>query len=211
MVNGNAYTVTMNNLVTLAGSQVPSGTQVAFTYEPTGTGSALREYWPNIGGTAVTDLTGNANYPNNPSGTSLRHHLRGAHRFRRQLRHADPRLHPSADDRQLHVLDRQRRHQRVVALDRRRSGPQGADRLGARLDGIAAMVRSYVRSNRCRSSWRPGASTTSKPCRRKAAAATTWPCAGSCPAARSKSRSPAAGCPSTRRRPPCRPTSVPRW
>ncbi|HSU57268.1 MAG TPA: aryl-sulfate sulfotransferase [Candidatus Dormibacteraeota bacterium] len=33
--------------------------------EPSGT--LLREVWLGIGGTAVTDLTGNANYPNNPS------------------------------------------------------------------------------------------------------------------------------------------------
>lgn len=36
--------------------------------EPTGT--LLREYWLGIPGTAVTDLTGNANYPDNPSGSS---------------------------------------------------------------------------------------------------------------------------------------------
>ena len=34
-------------------------------------GSVLRQYWTGIGGTAVTDLTGNANYPNNPSGSDL--------------------------------------------------------------------------------------------------------------------------------------------
>jgi hypothetical protein len=34
-------------------------------------GSVLRQYWTGIGGSAVTDLTGNANYPNNPSGSDL--------------------------------------------------------------------------------------------------------------------------------------------
>jgi len=34
-------------------------------------GSVLRQYWTGIGGAAVTDLTGNANYPNNPSGSDL--------------------------------------------------------------------------------------------------------------------------------------------
>ena len=32
------------------------------------TGSILREYWTGISGTAVSDLTSNANYPNSPSG-----------------------------------------------------------------------------------------------------------------------------------------------
>ena len=35
------------------------------------TGSALWEYWLNISGTAVSDLTNNANYPDNPSGSAL--------------------------------------------------------------------------------------------------------------------------------------------
>jgi hypothetical protein len=36
-------------------------------------GTILREWWLGIGnGTAITDLTGNANYPNNPSGSELR-------------------------------------------------------------------------------------------------------------------------------------------
>src|SRR5262249_25966753 len=35
-------------------------------------GSILRQYWLGIGGgTAVTDLTSNPNYPNNPSGSGL--------------------------------------------------------------------------------------------------------------------------------------------
>ena len=32
-------------------------------------GTLLREVWTGISGTAVTDLTGNANFPNNPSGS----------------------------------------------------------------------------------------------------------------------------------------------
>ena len=32
-----------------------------------GKGNILFEYWYNVTGTAVTNLTGNANYPNNPS------------------------------------------------------------------------------------------------------------------------------------------------
>jgi hypothetical protein len=34
-------------------------------------GSVFRQYWTGIGGSAVTDLTGNGNYPNNPSGHDL--------------------------------------------------------------------------------------------------------------------------------------------
>ncbi len=35
------------------------------------TGSVLWEYWLNISGTAVSDLTNNVNYPNNPNGSAL--------------------------------------------------------------------------------------------------------------------------------------------
>ena len=31
----------------------------------------VRQWWTNIGGTAITDLTNNANYPNNPTGTEM--------------------------------------------------------------------------------------------------------------------------------------------
>jgi hypothetical protein len=36
-----------------------------------GTGRIIREWWSGIGGTAVSDLTGNANYPNNPTGSEF--------------------------------------------------------------------------------------------------------------------------------------------
>jgi uncharacterized repeat protein (TIGR02543 family) len=35
-----------------------------------GTGTILREYWLNVTGATVASLTGNANYPNNPTGSS---------------------------------------------------------------------------------------------------------------------------------------------
>ncbi|MHC4111478.1 MAG: lamin tail domain-containing protein, partial [Planctomycetota bacterium] len=35
-----------------------------------GTGTILREYWTGITGQSVSDLTGNSNYPDNPSGSS---------------------------------------------------------------------------------------------------------------------------------------------
>ena len=72
MTTGAGYTVTMNNVTTASGNPLPASQQFSFSYAPQGTGSILREYWSNIGsGTAVTDLTGNANYPNTPSGRSM--------------------------------------------------------------------------------------------------------------------------------------------
>ena len=72
MTTGAGYTVTMNHLTTASGDVLPTSLQFSFSYAPQGTGSILREYWTNIGnGTAVTDLTSNANYPNNPSGRDL--------------------------------------------------------------------------------------------------------------------------------------------
>ncbi|MEE8575999.1 MAG: lamin tail domain-containing protein, partial [candidate division Zixibacteria bacterium] len=35
-----------------------------------GEGTVLREYWTGIGGSIVSDLTGNSNYPDNPTGNS---------------------------------------------------------------------------------------------------------------------------------------------
>jgi hypothetical protein len=41
----------------------------SFTTVPAGTGRIIRQWWSNIGaGTAIGDLTGNANYPDNPTG-----------------------------------------------------------------------------------------------------------------------------------------------
>jgi hypothetical protein len=40
-----------------------------FTPQGGGTGTILREYWNNITGTTVTNLTSNPNYPNNPTGS----------------------------------------------------------------------------------------------------------------------------------------------
>lgn len=46
-----------------------SSTSGNFTVNTGGSGTILREYWIGIGGTAVSDLTGNANYPDSPSGS----------------------------------------------------------------------------------------------------------------------------------------------
>ncbi|MCB0154992.1 MAG: discoidin domain-containing protein, partial [Anaerolineae bacterium] len=45
----------------------PTATATAIS----GSGQILREWWSGIGGTSVSNLTSNANYPNNPSGSDL--------------------------------------------------------------------------------------------------------------------------------------------
>ncbi len=59
--------------------QIPGGTQAVIAGEylaayeppavPLGSGEILHEWWNGIGGSALSDLTGNANYPYNPSGS----------------------------------------------------------------------------------------------------------------------------------------------
>lgn len=62
---GTTYTVTVNNLCTVTGVFLPANHSRAFFY---GNG-ILWEYWLNSGaGNAVSDLTGNPDYPYNPSG-----------------------------------------------------------------------------------------------------------------------------------------------
>ena len=77
MTVGTAYTVTMKNLTTVSGNQLPASQTFTFTYAlGTGavasqaTGSVLWEYYGNIGsGTAVSNLTSAAIYPNCPTTT----------------------------------------------------------------------------------------------------------------------------------------------
>jgi hypothetical protein len=68
-----SYTLTMNNLTTVSGNQLPASQQFTFTYQNP-TGSILLQFWANLdGGNAVSDLTNpalNPNYPNNPTSTS---------------------------------------------------------------------------------------------------------------------------------------------
>ncbi|MHB1034284.1 MAG: lamin tail domain-containing protein [Pirellulales bacterium] len=70
MTAGVNYTVTMNNLTTASGRPLPASQQATFKYASMETGYMLREYWTNIGGTAVIDLTNNPAYPSSPTGTS---------------------------------------------------------------------------------------------------------------------------------------------
>ncbi|MBI9017723.1 MAG: hypothetical protein JEZ07_10745 [Phycisphaerae bacterium] len=44
-------------------------------------GRARYDYWLNISGTAVADLTGNANYPDNPTGTNIYTNMTGPRQF----------------------------------------------------------------------------------------------------------------------------------
>jgi hypothetical protein len=46
-------------------------TQVSATPVDTGMGKVLRQYWIGISGTAISNLTSNVNYPNNPSGSEM--------------------------------------------------------------------------------------------------------------------------------------------
>ena len=64
------YTLTVNNVTTLSGRPMPPNLQVSFVYSPHGAGYILREWWLGIGGNAISDLTSNPSYPNNPSGSA---------------------------------------------------------------------------------------------------------------------------------------------
>jgi autotransporter-associated beta strand protein len=74
LAQGVTYTLTVNNVVSLRGLPVLPGSQKTFSYVPTpgNTGNILREWWTGIGGSVITDLTSNANYPNNPTGSDYR-------------------------------------------------------------------------------------------------------------------------------------------
>jgi hypothetical protein len=67
--------VFMSNLqVSQAGNYVATytnsgGCQSTQSFNLTVTGSILRQWWTGISGTAISNLTSNANYPNNPSGS----------------------------------------------------------------------------------------------------------------------------------------------
>jgi regulation of enolase protein 1 (concanavalin A-like superfamily) len=60
----------VDEVESLAPLTIHKGTVWSFTTVPVvGLGSITREVWENITGTAITDLTGNPNYPDNPSST----------------------------------------------------------------------------------------------------------------------------------------------
>ena len=65
--NATAYHGYRLEITRVADATTASGVQLAELALIEPTGSILREYWTGISGTAVTDLTSNANYPANPS------------------------------------------------------------------------------------------------------------------------------------------------
>jgi hypothetical protein len=70
MTVGTTYTVTASNVLAQSGYTVAPNTAESFAYSTPASNLpvyALREYWLGISGAAVTNLTGNANYPYNPS------------------------------------------------------------------------------------------------------------------------------------------------
>ncbi len=58
-------------------SNYPSEVSATPNLPLTGTGAILREWWTDISGTAVSDLTSNVNYPNNSTGRELITKLEG--------------------------------------------------------------------------------------------------------------------------------------
>jgi hypothetical protein len=82
MGTGTNYTLTLNGLATASGNVLPASIPLALTYAPQGAGYLLREYWTGIGnGNAITDLTNNPNYPNNPTGRTLESSFEGPSNF----------------------------------------------------------------------------------------------------------------------------------
>jgi fibronectin type 3 domain-containing protein len=71
--SNSSFTITMRNLATASGNQLPSTFQLSGTFLLP-TGSILDQVWDNLdGGDAVSDLTNpalNPNYPNNPTYTT---------------------------------------------------------------------------------------------------------------------------------------------
>jgi hypothetical protein len=70
MTVGTTYSVTVADVVAQSGYPVRVGSYASFTFTGVpAAGNVLREWWLGIGGgTAVSDLTNNVNFPNNPSG-----------------------------------------------------------------------------------------------------------------------------------------------
>jgi hypothetical protein len=74
MSSGATYTVSAANVMTKSGYPLAANSQAQFTYTysppPAPPVYVLREYWTGIGGGAVSNLTGDARYPDDPTGTS---------------------------------------------------------------------------------------------------------------------------------------------
>ena len=69
---GTGYTVTMTNLTTASGDQLPASQVFTFSYATLGSGSMLWQCYGNIGNsTAVSALTSASSYPNQPTQTIM--------------------------------------------------------------------------------------------------------------------------------------------
>ena len=71
------YSLSVSGLQTVSGNLMPVPQDIAFTYSVQGSGTILREAWLNVPGSNVSDLTGNAAYPNSPSWRDLETALGG--------------------------------------------------------------------------------------------------------------------------------------
>ncbi len=62
------YTLAVTGIVAESGIEIMPNSQIEFIYYAAGSGTILREYWLDISGTRVLNLTSDDNYPYNPSG-----------------------------------------------------------------------------------------------------------------------------------------------
>ncbi|MBE3070712.1 MAG: lamin tail domain-containing protein, partial [Planctomycetes bacterium] len=69
LVSGEVHALAVKGVVAQSGTPVAPGCQRTFRYWAAGTGTILRQWWLGIDGNEVSLLTGNPNYPNNPSGS----------------------------------------------------------------------------------------------------------------------------------------------
>ncbi|MBE3070181.1 MAG: hypothetical protein IMZ66_08080, partial [Planctomycetes bacterium] len=69
MAEGVEYTLAVEGVVALTGIEILPNSHIVFGYYVAGSGTILREYWLGIPGDAVSALTGNVNYPDNPTGS----------------------------------------------------------------------------------------------------------------------------------------------
>jgi len=63
------YLLTIDDVVASGGTPLAPGAAIPFKHLQAGSGTILREWWLDIPGTAVSDLTGHVDYPDHPDGT----------------------------------------------------------------------------------------------------------------------------------------------
>ena len=101
-------------------------------------GTITREIWTGVAGTAVTDLTYWWRYPRQPDSrdelTSFEEPINGADNYGTRVHGSGP-----SPNGQLHLLDRQRRSEPIVAQHRRRLRQPGKDRPNVLVGVVPAM------------------------------------------------------------------------